>query len=254
MSPMRRNFSIFTCLVLGAWFTVAGGVAQAGNKTEVTILGFSGNGKYVAYDIFGVGDPAPVAHSTIRFVNVPGNNFVGKRIVHRAQAGKDGSNNEGPPHLEKVRAQARKKGAVLFQRLGIVPGENRAEKVSFFAQAKLLSGGYQVDFSANEKKYRLELFERPYSRNSPCRRQVKDLYGTGPKIFTLRLTQSAAGKSKILQKDSKLYKSRGCVFGYALNSVHVYKNSLVVFIDAKMPGFEGPDITQLVVTGVLEFK
>ena len=87
-------------------------------------------------------------------------------------------------------------------------------------------------------------------------RVKKDCYGMGsPSKFELSISYNKKGKhhNYILQKDRGIPKSRGeCPAGYSIEDVYIYKNGIAVIIAYSMPGFEGPDVRQLVVTGKLK--
>ncbi len=76
-------------------------------------------------------------------------------------------------------------------------------------------------------------------------------------IFTLKLIEvdnSGFGEKRktfILQQDKKLPRSRGYVLGYGIQSVYVFKKHVAVFLSYSVPGFEGADVRQMVVTGIL---
>lgn len=221
---------------------LAQGEAEA--TTKAAIIGFSANGKYVAYEVYGVSAISPDAGSTIRIVNVSKNKFVGKRIMY-------GDTAEDGATLTMIRAEARKKAGILFRRLGIVPGEFPGEEIEITSRSPKSKNGFRIDFKANKNFFRLELFKRAARRKGYCQEILGD---KKLKIFTLRIEARITGELKILQKDRKLYKSRGCVFDYDFYSAYTYEDSLVVFINAKSINHEGTLLTQLVVTGTLRFR
>ncbi len=238
---------LLACLIMlgsvGSVTSVA--LAQEGATSKAAIIGFSADGKYVAYEVYGDSAISPDGHSIIRIVNVAKNRFVGKRIIH-------GEEYVDGVTMDTIRAAARKKAGILFRRLGIIPGERPGEEINIREKRDPdTQGGFRIDFTANKGYYQLELFEKIYLRKGLCREQLGD---TKMKIFTLRLKERISGGFKILQKDRKLYKSRGCVFDYYFDSAYTYEDSLVVFINAKSINHEGPQLTQLVVTGTLRFR
>lgn len=233
------------------------GTVHAGEKTNVKIIGFSYTGQYVAYEIFWRADLAPRASSKIRIVDVARNDFVGKSITHYVKPDAEGDIDERNLDLDEIRAAARKKAALEIRRWEITPGYDPGTIIKPHSISKTRDGGFKMRFSLGKNRYLLRLVERNYEPRGKC-------IGT-PKIFTLTLTRllsKSNGKMKVLQRDKKLYKSRGCVFSYAFNSAFVNGPDvpaklspvgIVVFIDASTPGHGGPDVTQLVVTGMLDF-
>jgi hypothetical protein len=65
-------------------------------------------------------------------------------------------------------------------------------------------------------------------------------------MFDLRL--HGGGIEKVLQKDTRLPRSRGAVYAYDLGSVWTYRTSLVVVVSYLAPGFESQERNVLLVT------
>lgn len=114
---------------------------------------------------------------------------------------------------------------------------------------------YMAKFKHQGKNFRLNLKIRDY-RAAFCR-------GVKTKIFTL--TRSSGGQTKVLQKDKKLYKSRGCPYRYGFgyfssfyDGVYIRGGSLMAFIWSFSNFDEGKKsigLTKpLVVSGTLYFK
>ena len=89
--------------------------------------------------------------------------------------------------------------------------------------------------------YALELEES--AAESPCSEFE-------PKKFTLSLAQGE--RRKVLQRDAKLPRSRKCAYRYRIEKVISHEQSLAVFLLVFKPGFEGPDVRHMVVTGTFE--
>jgi len=74
-----------------------------------------------------------------------------------------------------------------------------------------------------------------------------------PKIFELILKNKETNKTKVLQKDRTIPRSRRCANSYQISDVFIYNNYIAVFLNMFIPpGYEGPDMRYLVVTGTLE--
>ncbi|MFQ5632651.1 MAG: DUF2259 domain-containing protein, partial [bacterium] len=92
--------------------------------------------------------------------------------------------------------------------------------------------------------YQYDLYLEQQSAGKKC-------FELDAKIFALKLKQ--AKKTKILQQDKRLPASRGCVYKYRIERVVLYENKIAVFLNLFKPGFEGPDVRHMVVTGSLAF-
>ncbi|MGB1010624.1 MAG: DUF2259 domain-containing protein, partial [Thiolinea sp.] len=86
-----------------------------------------------------------------------------------------------------------------------------------------------------------------------ARRENCDVYAPpSRKIFTLSLKNRQANTTQILQDDNRLPNSRHCPDRYEIADVYVSNKLLVVFLRMYGPGFEGPDMRYLAVTGVID--
>ena len=187
-------------------------------------VGFSADGKYFAYIVSGVEEVAPHARhfSRIYFLDVPGNRFLKpKRIIARKIV-TDGDIKELEPGIFKAlnRIVMRRSSGALAK-YGIVPGGILGDKASVTQKG----GKKRNNFEHQGSKFELRLVPRRH-RTKACR-------GQRTKIFTLGLTNLSDPKKplKVLQRDKKLYRSRGCPVDYAVHrSAYVHKNSIVAFV------------------------
>ena len=82
-------------------------------------------------------------------------------------------------------------------------------------------------FTYQGKKFELRLLPKNY--------RVKRCGKSRTKIFTLALL-GVGGRMKILQRDKKLYRSRGCPVDYTVDdTAYVYKNGIVAFVYSTTP-------------------
>ena len=90
-----------------------------------------------------------------------------------------------------------------------------------------------------------ELSLKPiFSKTKDCETYELDTYR-----FELTLKNKENKVSGFLQKDAELPKSRGCAIGYAIQEVYLHENNIAVFVNVFTPGFEGPDMRFMVVSG-----
>ena len=232
-------------IVLFLAFSLLPGLVLAGDTSQVKVIGFSTDGRYMAYLRYGNSDGSGQPYADLFFVDVPNNNFVKPWVLK--ERGREDESDDGYEKLTRVKKRALMIGESPMSKYGIRQFFT-AENIIYRSQGTDKRGVFEMEFATDQLDLMLRLEPRE-APNSAC----NDLFGP-PLIFTLSISDAYEGENpnfKILQKDKKLYRSRGCVFSYAFNQLLVYRGGIVVFIDASVPGFEGPDVRQLVVTGTL---
>ncbi len=235
-------------LVLPVALALLSAPAWAGDTSEIEPVGFSGDGRYLAYMRFGVHDGSGLSYAELFFLEVPANDIVKPRVI-RVEGDFDA---EGVPEsLTKVKMLALEKGKGSLQRYGIVTG-NFGTGYELYPETPPGDRGWSREFFSNaqDRAYMVMSVDRVYEA-AGCDPEF------GPtKIFTLTIHKDFEGEQtpgKVLQEDKKLYKSRGCVLGYSFHSMLIHGDNIVVFVNAETRGFEGPDVRQLVVGGTLVF-
>ena len=241
--PRRAAATAATALFLA--FLLLPGAVLGGDTSQVKVIGFSKDGRYMTYLRYGIFDGSGQPYADLFFIDVPRNDFV-KPWVIKVRGGEDDSD-AGFEKLSTVQKRALMKGESPMWKYGIRQYFT-AEDIIYRTQGTNKNGVFEMEFATDKLDLLLRLKPRK-APNPPC----EDLFGP-PLIFNLSISDAYEGKNpkfKILQKYKKLYKSRGCVFSYAFNKLLVFIHRIIVFIDASTPGFEGPDVRQLVVTGTL---
>ncbi len=222
--------SLLTCLLLTA-------EANAGDTSELNILGFSEDGKHIAFEYYGASDGSGFPYYDFFIVNVPRNKYAIRPM--RKTISDDTPLNSEELNVDKFRAQFSTKTSAMLKKYNISKQFTGTE-ITLNKPEQINKTTSRFPFKYDSRDYSLTL--KQITTDKDCH------YGKG-KYFDLRLQRN--GKEIILQKDTRIPKSRGCPLDYYIVKVLVYKGYIAVFINVSLPGFEGPDIRQMVVTGTL---
>jgi predicted secreted protein len=240
MKGMRVSL---TCL-----FLTAAMLGWAGRVTRLNVIGFSEDGRYIAYEILGPYDESGRAFSIIQIVDVVHNDFATEDIVTRT------NDKVFPPETE-LQAANRIQAQPLLDQYGIVDGNlgllaYRLEQKAPWEQNIQLNKQTElrlIDDEGQIHPYTIELAQRK-AETDQC--DFLEEWGREPRIFTL--TVRGQNWSRVLQHDRVLYRSRQCPYTYAVAAVHIYGDCIAVFLNAYSLGFEGDDVNKLIVTGTLD--
>jgi predicted secreted protein len=208
--------------------------------TNLDIIGFSSDGRYLAYEVNGYSTATKKAFSLIQIVDVVKNDFVGDEFLAEAENGNNKLENR------TLRDSAYRRAATTIQRYKIVEGN---EGTLIYEQYRI-AAVHEVSFTINPgaaevQQYRLVLSPRTVE-SSRCSHLTNE--GRTPKIFTLALQREQ--RNKVLQKDSILYRSRNCPYDYGIYRIYVFEDKLAVFLHSFT---SRADVYKLVVTGTLDF-
>lgn len=229
------------------------GSSLAGDYANLNVIGFSNDGKYLAFEEYGSYDGSGYPYSNYYFVMVQENIYAAAPIKIEIQK------------ETATEAQARSKAALAA-----------AKKLTQFKIFKGNVGKHVVsrllnDLSelkeqgdAGETVRFAEIVGSMYQRGNyelnlkQTITDVKDCEAFGMDILKLELslTNKEDGMKVFLQKDESLPKSRGCVVDYRIQDVYIYeraanKYNIAVFLNTFTPGFEGPDMRYMAVGGKL---
>jgi predicted secreted protein len=218
----------------------------AGDYATLNVIGFSKDGRYLAFEEYGTQDGSGFPYSTIYFIDTQRNAYAGPSVAVR---------------LEKETASetmARKRSALLatkkLRQLGIIKGNTGKVVVSHLMtdqtfddasddkKANLVKFAEEVQSMHREGDYELLLTPIP-AKDNDC-----EVYGD-VFMLDLKLTNKTDDTSTFLQKDTSLPKSRGCPLSYRIQDVYLYQDFIAVFANVFTQGFEGPDMRFLAVTG-----
>lgn len=213
-----RGLVFLTLLLLG--------LARAGDAASLEFWGFSGDGRYLAFEQYGVQDGSGFPYAELYVVDVARNT-----LLRSAKATVQSASTSAGAARKQVSAQSR---TVLAQ-YGII----RGNQGRFVQIAGKNSPTQTVEFTVLGRGHRLELAtaEAPKGQSS-CLTQPS-------RLLELNLDGNA------LQRDACLPASRACAYGYEIHSVFVLGQSLAVFVEVTADGFEGPNLRWMVVSARL---
>jgi predicted secreted protein len=240
--------------LLSALLLLAAPFAHAGDASEFKPLGFSADGRYYAFAQSGSFDGSGAAYAEVSVVDVAKNDLVASKKIRF-----DDGNEENLGTPEKALDLAIK-GARLA-RFGIKEGRNLGRDLLVRLPTDLssyTSNTFSVDYwaeggaSATLPRYDVKIATKP-ARSDNAEGEYCASIGFEPALLTLsvegRADSSTQGFRALLQQDSRLPKSRGCATSYSVQRVTILGDNLVVALYYSTPGFEGPDVRSMVVTG-----
>lgn len=211
-------------------FVLLFSLARAGDAANLEFIGFSKDGRYLAFEQFGITDGIGYPYAKIQIVDVAKNTLLAQ--TEKMIEVENSTTNQ-------ARAAIKSTAQGLLNRYAIVRG-NQGKFIGIAPTAPNISG-QRSEFIYAGRTYTLELnssFEKQDAKTCPDEIATR-----------LELTLSAAGKTRVLQKDGlTLPKSRACALSYEMRSAQLLGNNLAVFVAVHLPGFEGADIRWMVIT------
>jgi predicted secreted protein len=243
------NFKLFHTLAAGVILLFAVN-AFSGDFASLSVIGFSMDGRYLAYEEYGLQDASGYPYSNIYFIDTAKNAYAAPRVkvVIEDESGAE--------------ITARKRSAALaakkLKQLAIVRGNTGRLIVSH-----LMTDQTYDDGTSSSTVDRVKFYEEVWSMHregdyelvlTPVKIKMKDcsVYEEDPVMIELKLTDHVADTSKFLQKDTTIPDSRGCPQYYRIQDVYLYKGLIAVFIGVFTQGFEGPDMRFMTVVGNLK--
>jgi predicted secreted protein len=247
---MKTIKNYFLLLAFTAFLLIPANVF-AGDYANLNFIGFSKDGKYLAFEEYGVTDGLGVPYSNIYFINVEKNSYAAPPVMKTV---KEPVNENAIPTESAIRLAAKKAAAANLKKFNIIQGNTGKMVVARLitdlnAGSKDEGRDQRIEFtdyrdsSYYEREYAL-LLKTSEAKTKTC----ENAYDTVLK-FDLTLKDTKAETEKILQKDDGLPESRGCPLAYSIQNVYVYQDSIAVFLNVFTQGFEGPDMRFMVVTG-----
>lgn len=223
---------------------LASASAQAGDASLTRSLGFSADGKYYAFAQFGTQDGSGFAWAEVAVIDVSKNAYAASRTVLIREENSS---------EEAALASAVKQ--VQLPRFGIVAGKNlgrtllqRLPTDRSTYTSNQFTFDYWAEGGASSPTPRYDVaIESSATEDKTDGKYCTDVFGMAPQLLKLSVLGGAA--PVVLQNDESLPKRRLCAGNYALRSVTSYKNKLVIGVSYEEPGFEGPNVRNMIVTG-----
>jgi predicted secreted protein len=231
---------------LGALAMLMSTTAWSGDAAFLNIIGFSGDGRYFAFEQYGVQDGSAFAYSDVIIADLEKDALVKGTLIRVLAPDEQAS-------LNSVRTKARGQAAETLKSLHIdqpaeIIGSNPiTERVS---DRKSMSFNLYFDGLGGQltppeltKDNDFELFMQDIS--FPV---TKDCYAEDGKTkgFSLSIRKTATGVVTEKYKDTSVPTSRHCPSDYDIDTIASYRdekgNSVFVAVVAVyQQGFEGPD-------------
>ena len=211
--------------------------ALAGDKALAEFLGYSADGRYFAFEEFGIQDGSGFPYSTIYIIDLPSDKWV-SGSPYRVRIDEDGARLADARNKAHALAEGAFDELIINQPAHLIALNGDAE---FAGDGKTLKFG-AVGFAPGEvqgaKTLTLETF--PAKSPEPC-----ETY-TDADIVGFALTLDDNGATRELFRDAALPKSRGCALDYRLYGVVAMPDSggsegAAVIVSVYPLGFEGPD-------------
>ena len=223
--------------------------AQAGDFANLTFIGFSKDGRYLAFEEYGTQDGSGWPYSNFYFVDVVKNVYAAPSITIRIEndyaterQARTKAKLAAAASLRKLRIVERNVGTQVVSRLltdveanhylSSAAGKMQTVKFAEIIGSMYRKGDYELVMNPSEIKVKA------------CEYSDQSVYK-----LELLLKDKDLDKTVVLQRDSALPKSRACPLSYAIQHVYIYENNIAVFLNTYHMGFEGPDMRHLVVTG-----
>ena len=233
------KFVVVLVAVLAFSFT-----AFAGDYASLNFIGFSANGRYLAFEEYGIQDGSGWAYSSIFFIDTAKNAMASPMVKAVLE---DENSTE-----KMARTRAAALAAKKLKQFGIVRGNTGKHVVAHLINdltfdkdnlATEVTFAEEIGSMYKQGEFELKL--------NPVKTVTKECEPYDYETFMMDLTLKNNDEDKVmtLQKDTTLPRSRGCAHGYRIQDVYLYKGMVAVFIGVFTQGFEGPDMRFMAVTG-----
>jgi predicted secreted protein len=212
-------------------------VSEAADGAQSRAIGYSGDGKYFAFEQYGVQDGSGYVYWDIFILDLKANDWVKGTPIRVVLEDENQNTN-----LSEARKQAMVKASPIIEKLAIVEPADLllanpfTEDVPDRTKVK-----FGVFFSAMEPPYQLSVSKVELPAPEDC--TDPDFIPFGMELTLKVLT---TGETVTLAKDSSIPKSRSCPLYYDIEAIYTpsgYGNEAanVVLIGVFSRGFEGAD-------------
>ncbi len=211
--------------------------AAAADNAERAAIGFSPDGRYFAFEQYGVQDGSGFPYSEIFVIDLDANQWV-KGSPFRARIEDEAA------LVSSVRAKAAKSAASLIGQLKTAePGDALAAQLPTQAVADRHRIGFDPYYQSQTRqkgdRFTLSLELVPFAAPESCYAEDGKQMG-----FRLALKDNESGTEKEVHKDAAIPSSRYCPRDYDISDVIAYRPSSgearqVALIGVYTPGFEG---------------
>lgn len=246
---------------------------HAAETSRSQVLGFSKDGRYFAFEEFGLTDAVGSPYSSVYVIDTSDDSWVKGTPLRENGGEEDGHAIERKTSelgltdrfdialqyekaLTRMRQKRLKKAGSVLSKIGpLYPGSKRVSNPPF----EFSTDGRSVRFSlqdyqqvlndgTQQKVWKLYLEETKFPAVEKCFGLYETTVG-----YTLKLYNENDGATKVLNNDARVPGSRGCAQGYRIEEVWSFKGAgdhttLAILLRYSKPGFEGLDGRLLAVT------
>ena len=236
---MRLNVVPAASALLAASCFFAAAPALAGDAAQFDPIGFSEDGRYFAYEEYGIQDGSGFPYDNIYLIDLIADEWVGKPVRVRVD-----DETAGLPAARQQAMSAAK--AMLDKAALVVP----AQILTLNADGEVGANGTEVSFGmfgngldTVRDPFALSLSTFESTTTEPCAS-----YGMEGAVKGLALSLAdSAGNAAEIYRDASVPASRGCVSDYRIHAVvapfpaGLSASPMVAVISVYSLGFEGPD-------------
>ncbi len=245
--PSRPLMIAFGSLML--LFSANASATPVSDHSSIEFIGFSNDGRSLAYEQYGVSPGSGFAYSEIFIVDVAANAY---RISSKVMA----KDERETTQTIRARARNRIRSALSRWHIGNNTGQLQATGIELPVPQTSLSGTQRLQFNTQintqSVQYELVLQGRAVPKSeSFCTPQPSRLLELSLRSLTTGIPTSARSNPIFLQQDVRLPQSRVCAFAYQFFRVYTFSKSLAVFLKVIQTGFEGASVRYMVVTAQL---
>jgi hypothetical protein len=223
----------------------------AGDEATLDFMGFSEDGAYLMFEQFGWFDGSGFPYSEIIFVDVVNNSFVGAPVYVTLNE-EEWEKSASECAIEQAEGRIIDLDIIMGNKGFHVISQPRGEPYVDPHRALFSNTDLPLDSLGKYFQCVLTLTEIECSETTSI-----DMDFGPPKMLELSIGIPDLQEEQILQRDTRLPKRRGHVLSYHISDVYLYRradaNYIAVFISYMTPGFEGPDVRYMVVTGAIAF-
>jgi predicted secreted protein len=240
---MASRYIERSVLIFLLFFGLSNSIACAGDYASRQIIGFSPDGRYFAFEQYGVQDGSGFPYSEIFIIDTDADKWVeGSPLRQRIDDDK--------AVQADVRKQARSQADPLLEKLQITqPGERLASnprpELSADPKKVVFNSAHQFTPPVT-KPVTVSLSEKPVDPGECGQYTDEPIKG-----FNLTMTPED-GDAIVLHDDKSVPATRGCTLGYAIADVLRHENegktAYAILLHVTTVGFEGPNSRFLAVT------
>jgi len=238
-----RGTGHVACLTL-VFALLAIAAVNAGDSAERRAMGFSGDGRYFAFEQFGIQDGSGFPSADIFIVDIGQDAWVPDTPIRVLVK-------EDQAELAAAREKAASQAAPILQKLAIrhagrLLASDPAAEIGNDPHRETVNRRYQLRGAYEPQIF--ELTELPLPAPESCKGLSDE------PMLGFRLQSQKSGASPVtLHEDTAIPESRGCPLGYAISAIVAFRRPdqrdvLAILVSVSRFGFEGPDRRFLAVT------